>query len=153
MQLISDNRRALHDYDILERYEAGLVLTGEEIKAIRAKKVNLSGSYGRLQYPAGSSQPEAVVLNLHIGAGSQPTRTRKLLLHRAEIDRLIGKLEEKRLTLIPVRLYLKGGLAKLELGLGKGRQLYSKRDRKKRKDLEREVQRELRGKDNLRAID
>ena len=118
--------------------------------AIRAKKVNLSGSYGRLQYPANSTQPEAVVLNLHIGTPNQPTRTRKLLLHRHEIDRLIGKLEEKRLTLVPIRLYLKGGLAKLELGLGKGRQLYSKRDRKKRKDLEREVRRELRGKDDLR---
>src|SRR3990167_6624666 len=144
--IIARNRRALHDYEILEHYEAGLVLTGEEIKAVRAKKVNLSGSYGRLQYPQGGGDPEAVVLNLHIGAGTNPTQTRKLLLHREEINRLIGKLEEKRLTLIPLRLYLSRGFAKLELGLGKGRQLYSKKDRKKRKDLERDIQRELRGK-------
>lgn len=144
---LATNKRALHDYEILEHIEAGLVLTGPEIKAIRAKKINLRGSYGRLVYPAGSKDPEATVLNLHIGTLHDPTRTRKLLLHRHEIDRLVGKLEEKRLTLIPLRLYLKKGRAKLELGLAKGKQLYSKKESRKRKDIQREIDRALRDKD------
>lgn len=144
--VLATNKRALHDYEILEHYEAGLVLTGPEIKAVRAKKLNLRGSYGRLQYQTGSKDPEATVLNLHIGTLHDPTRTRKLLLHRHEIDRLVGKLEEKRLTLIPLRLYLKRGMAKLELGLAKGKQLYSKKESKKRKDMQREVDRAIREK-------
>ncbi len=144
---LATNKRAQHDYDILETYEAGLVLTGPEIKAIRAKKLNLRGSYGRLMYRTGSREPEATVLNLHIGAPTDPTRTRTLLLHRQEIDRLIGKLEEKRLTLIPLRLYLARGRAKLELGLAKGKQLYSKKESKRRKDIQREVDRILRDKE------
>lgn len=144
---LATNKRAYHDYEILETYEAGLVLTGPEIKAVRAKKLNLRGSYGRLVYRTGSKEPEATVLNLHIGAPTDPTRTRVLLMHRKEINRLIGKLEEKRLTLIPLKLYLKRGMAKLELGLAKGKQLYSKKESKKRKDITREVERAMREKE------
>ncbi|MBI4185634.1 SsrA-binding protein SmpB [Candidatus Berkelbacteria bacterium] len=143
---IATNRRAWYEYEILEKLEAGLVLSGIEIKAVRAKKVNLAGSFVRLRYGPGNAQPEATILNLHIGTGVQPTRTRQLLLHRHEINKLIGKLEEKRLTMIPLRFYLKRGLAKLELGLARGKQLHSKRESKRRKDIQRDIDRTLREK-------
>ncbi|MBI2590230.1 SsrA-binding protein SmpB [Candidatus Berkelbacteria bacterium] len=142
--VIATNKRAYHDYELLAQYEAGIVLTGNEIKAVRAKKVNLQGSFARVRYTRDVGEPELVVFNLHIGAGEIPTRTRKLLLHRGEIQKLIGKLQEKRLTLIPVRLYLKRGRAKLELGLGRGRKQYEKRERLKQKHRKRDLERELR---------
>lgn len=142
---VSLNKRALHDYEFDRHIEAGLVLVGAEIKAIRAGKVNLRGSFARIEYPRHGGEPELVVTNLHIGAGDNPTRTRKLLVHRKEIEQLIGKLQERRLTLIPVSLYLKRGFAKLDLGLGRGRKQYEKRDRLKRKHRKRQTERELRG--------
>ncbi len=143
--VISLNKKALHDYEFQKHYQAGLVLQGAEIKAIRAGKVNLRGSFGRIQYPRTGGEPELVVLNFHIGAGEHPTRTRKLLLHRREIDQLVGKLQEKRLTLVPIKLYLERGFAKLELGLGRGRKQYEKRDRLKRKHKKRALDRDIRG--------
>lgn len=140
---ISANKKAFHNYEFLERYEAGLVLTGQEIKAVRARKVSLPGSFARLVYAVESRDPELVVVNLHIGAGEDPTRTRKLLMKRQEITRLIGKVQESGLTLVPVRLYLKRGLAKLEIALSKGRKLHDKRERLKRKHRQRDLEREL----------
>ncbi len=143
--IVSINKRALHDYEFDKHIEAGLVLLGAEIKAIRAGKVNLRGSFARIAYSRTGGEPELVVTNLHIGAGDAPTRTRTLLVHRKEIDQLIGKLQEKRLTLIPTKLYLKRGFAKLELGLGRGRKQYEKRDRLKRKHRKRQLERDLHG--------
>lgn len=143
--VVSLNKKALHNYEFDKHYDAGLVLAGAEIKAIRAGKVNLRGSFARVQYPRTGGEAELVVTNLHIGAGDNPTQTRKLLLHRKEIDQLIGKLQEKRLTLIPIKLYLKRGFAKLELGLGRGRKQYEKRDRLKRKHRKRALERDIRG--------
>ncbi|MCA9388803.1 SsrA-binding protein SmpB [Candidatus Berkelbacteria bacterium] len=135
-KIVSVNKKALHDYEFEHRYEAGLVLSGLEIKAVRAGKVNLQGSFARLKRT--NKEPEMIVVNLHIGAGENPTRSRKLLLNRKEINYLIGKLEEKRMTLVPTQLYLKRGLAKLEIGLGKGRKLHDKRERLKKKQQRRE---------------
>lgn len=143
--VISFNKKAVHDYEFEKHYDVGLVLRGIEIKAIRAKKVNLRGSFVRVQYPRGGGDAELVVTNLHIGAGDNPTQSRKLLLHRKEIGQLVGKLQEKRLSLIPIKLYLKRGFAKLELGLGRGRKLYEKRERLKRKHKKRTLDRDLRG--------
>lgn len=140
---IAANKKAFHNYEFLDRYEAGLVLSGEEIKAVRARKVSLPGSFARLVYGVESHDPEIVVLNLHIGAGADPTRTRKLLLKREEINRLIGKVQEQGLTLVPVRLYLKRGLAKLEIALARGRKLHDKRERLKRKHRQRDLEREM----------
>ena len=146
---VSTNKKAFHEYEILDRYEAGLVLTGQEIKAIRAGKVNLTGSHAKiLQHSTNNKQlstinPELFLINMHIGIkDGDPTRTRKLLMHRSEIDKLIGKTQIKGLTLIPLRLYLKKGRAKIELGLGKGKKLHDKRETIKKRDLERSRRRE-----------
>lgn len=138
MKIVVQNKKAFAEYDILEKYEAGIVLTGAEIKAIRAGKVNLKGSFARIF--GGKKQLEIYAVNLHIGiTEGDPTRSRKLLLHRKEINRLIGKIEQKGLTLLPLRLYFKKNLAKLELGLGRGLKLHSKKEKLKKRDIEREI--------------
>lgn len=140
---IAVNRKAQHDYEIGERYEAGLVLTGSEIKSIRAGRVNLRDSYVRIK------DGEAWVYNLHISpyerAGTHetldPKRPRKLLLHKHEIGRLAGKVAEKGVTIIPLRLYLKRNRAKLEIAVARGKKKYDKRaaiaEREARRQLER----------------
>ena len=143
-QNICVNRQARHNYFIDETYEAGLVLVGSEVKSLRDGKANLADSYARIQ------KGEAFHINTHVspypGANQfnhDPTRTRKLLLHRREIERLTGKTKEKGLTLIPLRLYFKDGKAKVELGLARGKKLYDKRETLKRKMAQREVERSL----------
>jgi len=138
------NRRARHDYIIEETYEAGLVLRGSEVKSLREGKANLKDSY------AGILKGEAFLLNAHISPyaaanrfNHEPTRTRKLLLHKKEIRRLTGRVKEKGLTLIPLRLYFKSGKAKVELGLARGKKLYDKRESLRRKVAQREVERSL----------
>lgn len=138
------NRQARHNYFIDETYEAGIVLLGSEVKSLRNGKANLVDSYARIQ------KNEAFLINTHVspypGANQfnhEPTRTRKLLLHRREIERLTGKTKEKGLTLIPLRLYFKEGKAKVELGLARGKKLYDKRETLKRKMAQREVERSL----------
>lgn len=141
---IALNRRARHDYDILETYEAGLVLTGSEIKSIRAGRVNLRGSYARIR------DGEVWLLDAHISAykqagphyGHEPERPRKLLLNHREINRLLGQLERSGLTLIPLRLYLKGRWAKVELGLCRGRKKYDRREAIAKRESRREIERE-----------
>ncbi|MBN1485924.1 MAG: SsrA-binding protein SmpB [Chloroflexia bacterium] len=140
---IAVNRKARHDYEVLETYEAGLVLTGSEIKSIRDGRVNLRGGYARIR------DNEFWLLDVHISPykeagehyGHEPGRPRKLLLHRREIRRLIGKLDRGGLTLIPLRLYIKGRWAKVELGLCRGRREYDRREaiakRQARRDIER----------------
>ena len=143
-QIICVNRQARHNYFIDEVYEAGLVLVGSEVKSLRDGKANLVDSYARIQ------KGEAFLLNVHIGPypganrfNHEPTRTRKLLLHEREIEKLTGKTKERGLTLIPLKLYFKNGRAKVELGLARGKKLYDKRETLKRKMAEREVERSL----------
>lgn len=147
IKLVSQNRKARHDYHIQETVEAGLVLTGPEVKSLRLGRANLKDSY---------AQPKSGELFLHqvhispyenSPLGDQdPTRTRKLLLHQHEIRRLVSKIKEKGLTLIPLRLYFRGGKAKIELALAKGKKSYDKRETIRKRDLDREAEQDLRQK-------
>jgi SsrA-binding protein len=142
---ISLNRRARHEFAIDDTVEAGLVLTGTEIKSIRAGKVNLADAYARID------RGEAWLIGAHIAPweggnrfNHEPKRDRKLLLHRAEIDELLGKTKSKGLTMVPLRLYIDTrGKAKLELGLGKGKQLHDRRRDIAARDARRDMEREL----------
>jgi SsrA-binding protein len=141
---IATNRKAFSDYDILEKYEAGIVLTGSEVKSIRDGKVNLKDSYALIK------NEEASLLNCHISPynfahqfNHEPLRTRKLLLHQYEINRLMGKIKEKGLTLVPLRVYFKGKHIKVEIALAKGRKIWGKRDVKRRKAVDKEVRKAL----------
>ena len=144
-KVISMNRRAYHDYDILETVEAGLVLTGTEIKSVRAAKMNIQHSFARVE------GGEMWLFNAHIAPYAQgniynhePTRPRKLLLHNKEIGELAGTAAQKGLTLIPLRVYIKGHVAKVQVGLARGRQLHDKRRAIMEREQEREVGRALR---------
>ncbi len=141
-KLISSNRKARHDYHIDETFEAGIVLTGTEVKSARASRVNLKDSYAKIE------GNELFLYNMHISPYDQgnrfnhePLRTRKLLMHKSEIRRLTGKVKEKGYTLVPLKLYLKRGLIKVELGLGRGKRAFDKRqaiaERESRRDMER----------------
>ena len=142
---VAQNRRARHEYSIEDSMEAGIVLTGTEIKSIRAGKINLADSFARID------KGEAWLVGAHIApweggnrANHEPKRDRKLLLHRSQIDTLLGKTKAKGLTLVPLKLYItERGKAKLELGLGKGKQLYDRRREIAARDSRREVEREL----------
>jgi SsrA-binding protein len=137
---IADNRQAGHEYHLLEMFEAGLVLVGTEVKAMREGRVQLRDAYCRLQ---GS---EAYLLNAHVGqyshggyASHEATRPRKLLLRHEELNKLIGKTTEKGLTIVPLRLFFKNGRAKLTIALAKGKKLYDKRETIKRREIDRET--------------
>ena len=143
-KLIASNRKAHFNYDILETYEAGLVLRGTEVKALRDGRADLKESYARIE------RDEAWLLGCHISpyaqgnrANHDPLRPRKLLLHRAEISRLLGKIMEKGLTLVPLRLYFKEGRVKVELGLARGRKTLDKRhvirEREERREMDRAI--------------
>ena len=144
IKVIATNRKARHDYHIEDTVEAGLVLTGSEIKSIRAGQVSLRESYATVR------NDEMWLVNAHIAPYQQasytnhePRRDRKLLLHRREINRLIGKLQEKGLTLIPLRIYLKDSRAKVELGLARGKKLYDKRQTLRERDDRRQIDRAM----------
>ncbi len=141
---IAVNRQAFHNYEIIEKFEAGIVLTGTEIKSAREGRVNLKDAYGIVK--AG----EVWLLNCHISpyshgsyANHEPLRTRKLLLKHSEINRLIGRTTERGLTLVPLRVYLKEGRLKCELALAKGRKVHDKREVSRQKTIERETRQEL----------
>lgn len=144
-KIVSDNRQARYLYEILETYEAGIQLTGTEVKSIREGKVNLQDGYALVR------NGEAWLINLHIspysGSGQyfnhEPRRTRKLLLHRQEIRKLIGKVEQQGLTLVPLKMYLKRGLVKVSIALGKGKKLHDKREDMKRRQDQRDIQRAM----------
>jgi SsrA-binding protein len=145
IKTVATNRKAYHDYYIQDSQEAGIVLTGSEIKSIRAGRVNLREAYIR---PEGG---ELWLLNAHIARyeassylSHEPTRPRKLLLHRRQIDSLTSKVAEKGLTLVPLRLYIKGSIAKVEVALAKGKKLYDKRESIARRDAERDIGRAMR---------
>jgi len=137
---VSDNRSAAHNYHLGERFEAGIVLTGTEVKAARAGKVQLKDSYAEI---IGN---EAWLMNAHISpyshgniANHEPVHRRKLLLHRREIDKLLGQTREKGFTLIPTKMYLKNGLLKCELALAEGKKIYDKREAERARQMESEA--------------
>ncbi|MBI1355976.1 MAG: SsrA-binding protein SmpB [Acidobacteria bacterium] len=140
IKLVADNRRARHEYHFLETLEAGIVLTGSEVKSARAGKVQLRDSYAAVEHD------ELFLYNAHISQYEQanrnnhdPTTVRKLLVHRREINRLIGKTRLKGLTLVPTKMYFKNGRLKVELALAKGKQLHDKRETIKKRDQEAEA--------------
>ncbi len=144
MKIVATNRKAYHDYEILETYEAGIVLKGTEVKSAKNGRINLKDSYAKIE------NGEVFLINAHISPYSHgnvynhdPRRTRKLLLHKKEIMRLYGKVKEKGLTLIPLKAYIKNGKIKIELGLCKGKKVYDKRAEIKKRDLEREMRYEM----------
>ena len=141
-KIVASNRKARHNYEILERLEAGLVLTGSEVKSLREGRSSLAEAYARV------SGGEAWLENMHIPPyeqgekrGYDPLRPRKLLLHRREIDRLVGKQKEQSLALVPLRVYFVHGIAKVELGLGRGKREYEKRQSTLKRLAEREMER------------
>lgn len=139
---IAKNKKAYFDYEILEKYEAGIVLTGLEIKQIRVKNVQLKGSYVKILHTSG--KPELFAININISKTLDPVRSRKLLMHKKEISSLIGKIEQKNLTLVPLKIYLKKNrYAKLLVGLVKGRKKHDKRRVTKERDQRREAQRAI----------
>jgi SsrA-binding protein len=137
---IAENRKAFHDYHVLDTFEAGVVLLGTEVKSIREGRVNLRDSYAKIE------NGEVFVLNVHISPYShrgyvdhEPLRKRKLLLHGHEIRKLIGKTVEKGMTLVPLRMYFKEGKVKVAIGLAKGKKIYDKRETERRRDADRET--------------
>ncbi|WP_249871246.1 SsrA-binding protein SmpB [Oceanobacillus saliphilus] len=142
---ITQNKKARHDFLIEETYEAGIVLQGTEIKSLRNGRVNLKDSHARID-----RRGEVQLVNLHIAEYEQgnrynhdPTRTRKLLLHRQEIDKLIGLTQQQGYALVPLKIYIKNGYAKVLIGLGKGKKKYDKREDLKRKQMKRDVDRAI----------
>ncbi|MEO6778016.1 MAG: SsrA-binding protein SmpB [Gemmatimonadaceae bacterium] len=143
-QSIAKNRRASHDYTLLETWEAGIALTGTEVKSLRDGKANISDAYGIVR------DGEVYLLNLHISpyarggyVNHEPTRTRKLLLHRKEIRKMIGAVERQGLTLVPLELYFRAGRAKVALALGKGKKLHDKREDARKADDARDMARAM----------
>ena len=144
-ETIARNKRARFDYHILETWEAGIVLGGTEVKSLRDGKANMNDAYGVVR------DGEVYLINLHISpyerggwTNHEPTRSRKLLLHKREIRRMIGAVEREGLTLIPLELYFKRGIAKVTLALGKGKKLHDKRETSRERDAEREIARIVR---------
>ncbi|EKQ70134.1 SsrA-binding protein [Leptolyngbyaceae cyanobacterium JSC-12] len=144
-KIVSDNRQARFQYEILETYEAGIQLFGTEVKSIRAGKVNLKDGFALIR------NGEALLLNVHISPhhttsqvfNHDPRRTRKLLLHRDEIRRLTGKIEQQGLTLVPLKMYLKRGWVKVDIALARGKKLHDKREDVRKRQDQREMQRAL----------
>ncbi|SFA89804.1 SsrA-binding protein [Lentibacillus halodurans] len=140
---IAQNKKARHDFFIEETYEAGIVLQGTEIKSIRAGRINLKDSHARIDH-----RGEVQLVNMHIAPYEQgnrfnhdPTRSRKLLLHRKEIDKLVGLMQQKGYSLVPLKVYIKNGVAKVLVGVGKGKKKYDKREDLKRKQMKRDADR------------
>ncbi|MGO3732332.1 MAG: SsrA-binding protein SmpB [Vagococcus sp.] len=142
--LIAQNRKARHDYTVMDTIEAGIVLKGTEIKAIRQRRVNLKDGFARIR------NGEIYLMNVHISPYEQgnlfnhdPLRTRKLLMHKKQINRLVGETKTTGVTLIPLKIYIKDGFAKVLIGVAKGKKQYDKREDLKRKDMNREINRSL----------
>ena len=147
---VSENRKARHDYFIDDTFEAGIALVGTEVKSIREGRINLRDSY--VEVRGSAHAPELFLIGAHISPYDQgniwnhdPLRARKLLMHRHEIERLAVKVREKGYTIVPTKVYLRDGRAKIEVGLGRGKKLYDKRHDMADKDAKRDMQRALRG--------
>jgi SsrA-binding protein len=145
MKIFSENRKATFDYEILERYEAGIVLFGQEVKSIKTGHINLSGTFVTIKngepFLIGTKIPPYQPKNM--GAGYDEERPRKLLLNKKEIDYLAGRSKEKGFSLIPLKIYENNGRIKLEFGLARGKRKYNKKEKIKKRDVERETNREL----------
>jgi len=146
-ETVATNREARHNYHILESFEAGVALEGAEVKSLRDKTANLKDSFARIE------DDELFLYNLHISPYPQagrfapdPKRRRKLLMHRSEIKKLLGQLTQKGLTIVPLKIYFKKGMAKVEIALAKGKKLHDMRDDIRRRDADRDLRRELRDK-------
>ncbi len=144
LKVVTSNRRARHDFEIFDRFEAGLVLYGSEVKSLRAGQANLKDSYGQVR------DGEAYLIGAYIApysmareGGHEPERPRKLLLHQREIDRIAGQIAEKGLTLVPLQVYFKDGKAKVELGLGRGKRTIDKRQSLKERQAKRDADRAM----------
>lgn len=150
-KVLAQNKKASHDYFIEETYECGLVLTGTEIKSLRQGRANIGDAFATIR------NAEAFVHNMHISPFEQgnrhnpgdPTRARKLLLKKAEINKLIGLTKQRGYTLVPLKIYVRNGYAKLLIGLGRGKKLYDKRDTAAKRDAQRDIQRALREKQKI----
>jgi len=150
-KVLAQNKKASHDYFIEDTYECGIVLTGTEIKSLRAGRANLGDSFSTIR------NGEAFVHNMHISHFEQgnrsnpsdPTRARKLLMKKAEIAKLLGQSKQEGYTLVPLKIYIRNGYAKLLLGLGKGKKQYDKRESAAKKDAQRDIQRALREKQKV----
>lgn len=145
MKIISDNKKARHNYELLEKFEAGLVLRGSEVKSLRAGHVALKDAF------VAFSKGEAFLQNAHISPyeassynNHEPERRRKLLLHRREIERLDGQVREKSYSCVPTKIYFKKGRVKIEIALARGKKLFDKRETLKRRQIDRELQRQIR---------
>ena len=143
-KLIANNKKAYHDYFILETYEAGIALHGTEVKSLRMGKCSIKEAFLRIE------NGEVFVYGMHISPyekgnifNKDPMRIKKLLLHKSEINKLLGKIKEKGMSLVPLKVYFKGSLVKVEIGLAKGKKLYDKRDDIAKKDQQREAQRDF----------
>ncbi len=143
-KLIANNKKAYHDFFILDTYEAGIALHGTEVKSLRMGKCSIKESFIRIE------NGEVFIYGMHISPyekgnifNKDPLRIRKLLLHKAEINKLLGKIKEKGMSVVPLKVYLKGSLVKVEIGLAKGKKLYDKRDDIAKKDQQREAQRDF----------
>ena len=147
MPTLAQNKKFRHEYEVLEKFEAGLLLTGQEVKAVRGNTMGLNGAYVTIarggmwlvgghipRYPQAGPLPEY-----------DPDRTRRLLLHKREINKLAGKMEQKGLTLVPISVYTKGSKIKLEFGLARGKKTFEKRETLKKRDLDRDIRRHLKG--------
>lgn len=142
IKVIATNRKANFEYEILSRYEAGMIITGTEVKSIRDGKINIQESYGRI------INDEVWIINSHINEykygninNHEPLRNRKLLLNKREIRKIKQQLQEKGLTLVPLKIYFKGSLVKAEIGIAKGKKLFDKRESIKKRDIERNLSR------------
>jgi len=144
IKTIAKNKKARHDFEIFDTWEAGLVLLGSEVKALRDGRVNMGDSFGEIR------KGEAWLCKMHIGPyemanreNHDPFRRRKMLLNRREIRKILPRIEERGLTLVPLKLYFKKGMVKVEIGLGRGKKVHDKRDSKAKKDVDRRIAREL----------
>jgi len=146
IKIVAKNKKSFFDYEITDTFESGIVLTGGEVKSIKAGHISINESYAVIK------EEEIWLLNAYVSPypftteKEDPTRSRKLLLKKAEVSMLIGKIQQKGLTLVPTKIYLKRGLVKVELGLGKGKKKFEKKQKIKERDIDREAERELRGK-------
>ena len=143
-KLIANNKKAYHDYFILDKYEAGIALHGTEVKSLRMGKCSIKESFIRIE------NGEVFIYGMHVSPyekgnifNKDPMRVKKLLLHKSEINKLLGKIKEKGMSLVPLKVYFKGSLVKVEIGLAKGKKLYDKRDDIAKKDQQREAQRDF----------
>ena len=153
MPQITKNKKALFNYEVLDKYEAGIVLSGHEVKSVKNGQINLKGSYVTIGIEPSSQKPALLLMNANISlykhAGSMPyydpERPRKLLVHKKELNSLIGKTKEKGLTIVPISVYTKNNLIKVEFALARGKKLHDKRESIKKRDIEREIGRKLKG--------